>query len=369
MGDATHIKPDGSTTFIQPVEADGTLDVHINGSALPAGAATAAKQDLQTADLDAINTATAATSASATSINTHASAIDTATAAIKTATDTINTSTSASKTDLDTINTATAAIKTATDTINTSTAAIKTNSDSILTHQAAIDTATAASKVDLDAIKTDDDAINTATAALNGKFQAAAIPADAESNAGTMSRIMAFVGGLNVAGAWDRLRTAVVIPSATLTGMLNQLPWAVFHTTPTTRTTGQGGPLEALADGSLITADSRAPNYEDQTVGRAMVEMRYNTTRISTATATNDIATGPGYLSHITFGKLIAAQVLDVYDALTVTGTPIFKYTAPTVLAAPPLTIYFNRKFTTGITINTAQADDFTVHWRGTAAP
>jgi hypothetical protein len=70
---------------------------------------------------------------------------------------------------------------------------------------------------------------------------------------------------------WDRLRAGITAVTATLTGWLNTLPWAIFHTTPATRTNTQGGPLEADNAGNLRIADQFAPQYEDNINGVAAV--------------------------------------------------------------------------------------------------
>lgn len=98
------------------------------------------------------------------------------------------------------------------------------------------------------------------------ELPAPSAPADGEANPSTVSRIGALLFGFNGA-TWDRIRTALTTPSSTLTGILNALPWAVFHTTPTTRTDGQGGPFEAMTDGSIRQTEQLAPAAEDNTNG------------------------------------------------------------------------------------------------------
>lgn len=66
---------------------------------------------------------------------------------------------------------------------------------------------------------------------------------------------------------WDRVRAGLTTISSTFTGFLNDLPWAVFHTSPTTRTSGQGGPLEADSSGNLRGAEQFAAAAEDNTNG------------------------------------------------------------------------------------------------------
>lgn len=111
--------------------------------------------------------------------------------------------------------------------------------------------------------------------------------ADAVSNtqntAATSSRISGFNGT-----TWDRLRTAVVASTATLTGWLNTLPWAVYNATPTTRTEGQGGPLQATTLGGLHVAEQFAAGYENNSDNIAWVHRRPITS--STAAITTDLS-------------------------------------------------------------------------------
>ncbi len=74
--------------------------------------------------------------------------------------------------------------------------------------------------------------------------------ADAESNTANKFNVVAWLKGFN-GTTWDRLRTAVTTVSATFTGFLNSLPWAIYNATPTPRTEGQGGPLQTDVDGNL----------------------------------------------------------------------------------------------------------------------
>lgn len=66
---------------------------------------------------------------------------------------------------------------------------------------------------------------------------------------------------------WDFIRSGKTTPSSTFTGILNNLTWAVYHATPTTRTDGQGGPLEADPSGFLRVAEQNQPVAEDNTNG------------------------------------------------------------------------------------------------------
>jgi len=83
---------------------------------------------------------------------------------------------------------------------------------------------------------------------------AGAAAADALSNAVVGGLVKTENLGYN-GTTWDRIRAGVTTLTATLTGWLNTLPWAIYNAAPTTRTEGQGGPLQADASGNLKVAD------------------------------------------------------------------------------------------------------------------
>lgn len=70
------------------------------------------------------------------------------------------------------------------------------------------------------------------------------------SDVPTSSRISGFNGT-----TWDRIKAGITTVTATLTGFLNTLPWTIYNASPTTRTEGQGGTLQATSEGSLKTRD------------------------------------------------------------------------------------------------------------------
>ncbi len=97
-------------------------------------------------------------------------------------------------------------------------------------------------------IDLDIEASDLATALIGATTDAPST--DAET--GTARSVTSLLKGIkNYARTLAAWATATVAPTATLTGWLNTLPWAVFHATPTTRTEAQGGPLEADANGNL----------------------------------------------------------------------------------------------------------------------
>ena len=91
----------------------------------------------------------------------------------------------------------------------------------------------------------------SATVTVDSEFPVASALADNEANP-TTTRVGANMLGWDGSN-WDRIKAGVSSVTSSLTGWLNTMPWAIFHATPTTRTTGQGGPLEADAKGNLKT--------------------------------------------------------------------------------------------------------------------
>lgn len=178
------------------------------------------------------------------------------------------------------------------------------------------------------------------TGAINGP--AGASPADAESNTQTtLSRIGSRLFGFN-GTTWDRLRTALTTPSATLTGILNVLGWAVYHASPTARTEGQGGPLEAMTDGSLRTTEQTVPGYSS-----------HRSQNISSAT---NIKSGAGVFHTLALGAGVANATLTYTDDTGAGGGAVlYKYTCPATLSMPDC-IVLDIKFTTGLTVTPSSA-------------
>ena len=85
------------------------------------------------------------------------------------------------------------------------------------------------------------------------------VNADAAAATSVGSVASSYGRGLNSSGTWDRIRSGVITPTATLTGHQNSLPWAIYNATPTARTEGQGGPLQADVDGKLQVVAKATP--------------------------------------------------------------------------------------------------------------
>lgn len=187
--------------------------------------------------------------------------------------------------------------------------------------------------------------------------------ADAESNAtalgATRSRNMSFNGT-----TWDRVRSGITAIGSVFTGFLNTLPWAVFHTAPTARTDGQGGPLEADASGNLQINVATLIAGENQTTNRMMVEHAYSNARVTASGATNAIKSGTWFLHSISVDKWVSGLVIDIYDALTVTGTPIRKITLSTTDTGPIPPGVIDVAGAVGLTVNLSVAGDVGISYR-----
>lgn len=198
---------------------------------------------------------------------------------------------------------------------------------------------------------------------LSDKSPTAAAGADGGSNATTTTTISSRIHGYN-GSTWDRIRAGITTVVSSFVGFLNTVTYAVYSATPTTRTDGQGGPLQTEADGSLRTSLATGLAGEDLTNDVMKVEARYSYTPITTATTTT-VKASAGFLHKIIFNKRVANGVTTLYDNTTNSGTKIATITeGASILSDPPNAVEYNCTFTTGLTIVTGAAEDITVIWR-----
>jgi hypothetical protein len=158
--------------------------------------------------------------------------------------------------------------------------------------------------------------------------------------------------GANILGfngtTWDRIKAGITAVTSTLTGFLNTLPWAVFHTTPTVRTNNQGGPLEADANGNLLVSQATKQAGEDITNDVTKVEERYLPLLVTGDTL---VKSGAGFIHAITFAPNDSAPTagnLDVYDNTTNSGTKVFSMAFTTTYFVP-FTVILDCSMTNGI--------------------
>lgn len=176
--------------------------------------------------------------------------------------------------------------------------------------------------------------------------------ADGENNTANAQRVASRIYGFN-GTTWDRIKAGITTVTATLTGFLNTLPWAVYHTTPSTRTDGQGGPLEADSDGNLQNTLATAIAGEDLTNDVLKTEQRY----IGSGVLLSDtlVKSGAGFVHAITFSCNDAAPTagtIDILDAISAGGTPkIFSWTL-TITPFSPVTIILDQEFANGLYVD-----------------
>lgn len=204
--------------------------------------------------------------------------------------------------------------------------------------------------------------MQTTLTSIDNDFPTPVVLADATSNP-TITKVASFEHGFN-GTTWDRLRTAIVAATSTLTGFLNSLPWAIYNAVPTVRTEAQGGPLQADVNGNLLSSMGTKVAGEDLTNDVLKVENQMTYLNITTATTTT-VKTGTGLFNAITINKNVATATITIYDNTAASGTKIGTITAgAALLTDPPINAIYNAKFATGLTIVTSGATDITISYR-----
>lgn len=161
------------------------------------------------------------------------------------------------------------------------------------------------------------------------------VGADGVSNTRTDVPTSARLSGFNGA-TWDRLRAGITAVTATLTGWLNTLPWAVYNATPTVRTEGQGGPLQADANGNLKVAEQFEIPGGDSTADVMKVEQRFSSS--GNMTSDTQIKGSAGFIHTLTFSCADAVPTAGsfvLYDNTAESGTVLFSWAIPATYFAP----------------------------------
>jgi len=155
---------------------------------------------------------------------------------------------------------------------------------------------------------------NVGSASDIAKVGTVAVPtagADGVSNTRSDVPVSSRGSGFN-GSTWDRLRAGITAVTATLTGFLNTLPWAVYNATPTVRTTGQGGPLQSNANGDLNSNLNTYLRGEDLAFNVLKTQTRGTYTVPLTASAL--VFTGPGQLMGFIVNSCAAGATLKIWD-------------------------------------------------------
>lgn len=146
-------------------------------------------------------------------------------------------------------------------------------------------------------------------------------------------------------------------PSTTPSGSAS-VPLAKYNATPTTRTEGQFGVLQADTLGNLKETLGTTIAGEDIPNDVTKVEQRNNATYISTATTTV-VKTGAGLLHTIVVQGGTTGTIIG-YDNTAASGTILFSFDTTVALA----TYTFDVSFAVGLTVVTSAATKLTVSAR-----
>lgn len=134
-----------------------------------------------------------------------------------------------------------------------------------------------------------------------------------------------------------------------------------YNSSAPTYDNGDIADFQADVNGNTKVREQYAPGYEDNTNNKAIVEHRYTSAVISSATTTT-IKSGAGLVHTISIlGGTLGA--ITVYDNTAGSGTTICPTFTPTA-AVPCPPIILDETFATGLTIVTAAATIINVSYR-----
>jgi hypothetical protein len=94
------------------------------------------------------------------------------------------------------------------------------------------------------------------------------------------------------------------------------------------------------------------------------MHIAYKNARVTSSGATNAIQTGPTEIHSISVDKWVTGLVIDIYDALTVTGTPIRKITLSATDTGPIPASVLDIQLNVGLTVNLSAAADVGISYR-----
>lgn len=158
---------------------------------------------------------------------------------------------------------------------------------------------------------------------------------------------------------WDRIRSGIITPTATLTGHQNTLPWALYNATPTTRTEGQGGPLQATTLGGLNVNQETLIFGEDSTnslmatMVKPIAKPLYAPSlysEITQVTKANIKASLGNVLSIYITNDNAAVRYFQLHNKATApaaTDVPIYSFKVPAGTANNPGTLVLDNTFFT----------------------
>ena len=166
-------------------------------------------------------------------------------------------------------------------------------------------------------------------------------------------------------------KQAVVVPTATLSGMQNTLPWAVYNATPTTRTEGQGGPLQANTLGGLLVEPNGNVAHDAVDAGNPIKQGGRAVNVEIAAVANNDrvdfVATLTGkqiMMPYANKENFVSGATSDITDT---TATPVIAGVASNNLYITHILVT-NSHATVGTFVNIIEESSATVYYTGYAA-
>ena len=120
----------------------------------------------------------------------------------------------------------------------------------------------------------------------------------------------------------------------------------VYNTSAPTLTNGQRGDTQMDVNANTKMVEQRAPVYENNTTGKAIVEKNYSTTRV---TADGQIKASAGFVSHISFAATgtVTAGTITLYNNTAESGTVL--WSGIIQVGTAPVTVPINADATLGI--------------------
>ena len=120
----------------------------------------------------------------------------------------------------------------------------------------------------------------------------------------------------------------------------------VYNTSAPTLTNGQRGDTQMDVNANTKMVEQRAPVYENNTTGKAIVEKNYSTTRV---TADGQIKASAGFVNHISFAATgtVTAGTITLYNNTAESGTVL--WSGIIQVGTAPVTVPINADATLGI--------------------
>lgn len=131
----------------------------------------------------------------------------------------------------------------------------------------------------------------------------------------------------------------------------------VYNATAPTLINGQMAPMQSDSLGNSQSNLYTKIAGEDLTNDVIKTEAQYNGYTTTTAGTANAVKSGTGFIHSVTLNRVNTGEVVALYDALTVTGTPFATITIDTTSTAATLT--YDRLLTTGLTVVTTAGSGF----------